>query len=334
MSKSSSKYLLTLMAVAALSACGGGGSDTVVQLPALVTPYSQTTVKNVAGLGLLIVRTEASQVQNEQAFFALTLKSVINSSTGGSIPSTTASCASNGAGGGSFTLGITKSGVYAGLRANDTVSLLFSACDFGGTGSTASPTLNGAAVLTSKNTYSSLPAAFSIQYDVATTNFDLISSASKLRSNGIQAVTFDATVAGTGLPEINVVAGSTGYSSAFFSPATASAANLTNTLKSGGAIYSKLGAGSTFISGVNGIIDVLVSSGALSFTLATNTRLSGSNASGAAVPTAGNLSTKDNALNLQTVTTIQGSNATVQADTNQDGSLDSTVTTPYVFLII
>ena len=229
---------------------------------------------------------------------------------------------------------ITKSGSYSGLRANDSLSLVFNSCVFGSVGVSNGITLNGAATLTAKNAYSSLPAAFAVQYDLATTNFDLILSGSKQRSNGTQSVTYDAIAAGTVLPELTVVAGSNGYSSGYFSPASATSANLTTSLSSGGTIYSKLGVGSTFISGVNGMVDVTVSSGALSYTLATNSRLTGSTASGVAVPTSGNLSAKSNNLNLQTVISIQGLNATVQADTNQDGSLDSTTTTPYALLIL
>lgn len=323
------KRSVACLAIVGLSACGGGGGTTA--LPVLVTPYSQSDVKAAAATGLLLVSISASRAQAEQAFFAGVLQGFINAPAGGSLAATIIPCVLNGVGSGSFTASVTRAGIYAGLRTNDTLNLTFNSCTFGGA---TGLTLNGSTTLTSGNTYTSLAPAFLVQYNVVTTNFDFITATGKIRSNGSQSVTFDATAAGTSLPEIATLAGSAGQSSSLFSPAAASLPSITNTLRSGGAIYSKLGTGNTFISGVNGVIDVATNAATQSFTLATNTRLSGSNASGSAVPTAGNLSSKNNTLNLQTIVSIQGLNATVQADTNQDGTLDSTTTSSYALLIL
>ena len=329
---SSVKRSFVYLAVASLSACGGGDStNTPPAAPVQVTPYSQSDVKTAAATGLLLVNLSATQAQVEQSFFAALLEGFINAPAGGSLAATTIPCAVNGLGSGSFTTSVTRAGIYAGLRTNDILNFTFNSCVFG---SAAGLTLNGSTSLTSGNTYTSLAPAFLIQYNVVTTNFDFITSAGKIRSNGNQSVTFDARTAGTSLPEISVLAGAAGYGSSFFTPATATVPSISNTLKSGGTIYSRLGTGSTFVSGVNGVVDIVTSSGMQSFTLVTNTRLSGSTASGSAVPTAGNLSAKNNTLNLQTVVSIQGLNATVQADTNQDGTLDSTTTSSYALLIL
>ena len=326
-SKSGVRRLFGCLASVALTACGGGGSSTPAVV-ATVTPYPASLVKNTAGLGVLIVQSEGAQVQIEQAFFAPFLQGFVNASTGGS-GSGSASCAVAGVGSGSLSNTVTKSGTYSGLRAGDSINLTFTSCSFG----TATLVLNGSATITPKNNYASLPAAYLLQYDLKTTNFDITYSGAKFRSTGLQSVTFDATAAGETLPEINVTAGSGGYSSSYFSPAAAVSANLTYALGSGGTIYSKVSAGNNFTYGVNGNVNATSGLSTLPYIIVTNTRLTGNSASGSPVPSAGNVSAKNTALNLQTVTAIQGLNATVQADTNQDGTLDSTTTYSYLALI-
>ena len=315
-------------ALIGLSACGGGGDAAPAVSPPAVQPNTQATAVLVAKLALVTVEGLSGNANAEQAFFANFLKAVVNSSTGGSssggVP---ASCATGNAGGGTFGFTVTKVASYPGLRVGDSVSITFTNCNFG-----ANPlTLNGTAVLTAQASYSVAPAyplpdAFRLQYQLSTSNFEFITSVQKFRSNGIQIVDYNATAAGTGFPEINVASGQTQYSVAIFSPPTSALPTVGFSLKPTATIYSKLSLGNGFVSGVSGNVDVTGSSGVVPLTLQMNTRLAGSNVAGRSIPVSGDFSAKENVLNLQTRTLIQGLNATIQADLNRDGVVDSTST--------
>lgn len=317
-------------ALIGLSACGGGGGGEAAAVvpPPAIASNTQAAAILIVKLGLLTVENLTTTAVVEQAFFANFLKAYVNSSTGGSvIAGVPASCVTGGSGKGTLNSTVTKAASYPGLRAGDSVSLNFTNCALGA----STLTLNGTAVITVQAIDSAtaaypLPDAFRLQYQVSTTNFEFITATQKTRSNGVQIVDYNAIAAGPSFAELNITPGQTPYSAASFSSPTSASPVVIFSLKPAGGLYSKLSPGNAFVSGVSGDVDVTSVSGLVPLTLLTNTRLAGSIAAGRAIPIAGDLSTRENNLSLQTRTAVQGLNATVQADLNRDGVFDTTNT--------
>jgi hypothetical protein len=322
------QFASTTLLASLLSACGGGGGDAPAPAPVAATTkiYGQVDAKAVAGLGFLTNEFLFLQTLSEHAFFASLIQGYSTEAASGSSPAVTESCATGGVGSGSITVSTSKAGVYVGLQTNDSLSFAFDACDFGD-----GVLLGGNAVIVSKGNYANLPANFLVQYGLTTNNFDINLGKEKLRSNGVQSVKFDGTVAGTSYPEVTSTVG-TSYAVSLFSPLTTPVPKLAIGFNAGASLYAKYTATNTFVSKVDGVITASTSTGDVPLSLSTAVPLSGSVTGGRPIPTAGTLRVKSAVLNLQTETMVQGTSAQLKADSNGDGTLDLTFNTTYIAL--
>jgi hypothetical protein len=315
--------LLLALSVAACGGGGGGGTATIATPTTKI--YGQTDAKTVAGTGLLTSELLFAQVQIEQAFFGGFIQGFSTGVASGSASASTLSCVSAGLGSGTLTVSTTKAGVYVGLQTNDSVNITFNACDFGGNGLV----LNGNTVLVSKGSYANLPINFSVLYSLTTTNFDMIFGGVKNRSNGVQNVAFNATVAGVAFPEVTSTV-ATSYSLESYSSSTAKVPAITFKLNTGTVVYAKYSSTNAFVSKLDGgVTGTPTTSGAVPLIISTPTPLAGTLTGGRPVPTVGVFRVKGVDLNLQTETTVQGISAVLKADSNGDGTLDLSFNTTY-----
>ena len=308
---------------------GGGGTNTTNAAPRV---YTQTEAKPVAGLGLLTVDVLSGYTLAEQGFFANFVQgfSAAGSTPIGSSPTVSIPCASGGSGSGSFTIGISKSGVYAGLKTNDTLNLSFSGCALSGTGLT----LNGQASIVATADNLNLGSNFLAQYRLTTGNFEMSIASGKFRSSGTQNIRYNATAAGPSFPDLSsTMVGN--FMLGFFIPANSAVAAITLNLNTGAVLTSKINTSNTFLTSFNGSLQASTpSSGAVSSTISTGTPLGGSSVAtaGRSTPTSGVLNVTDTTLNLATSATLAPVLATVRFDSNGDGSMESTFTSTYTAL--
>ena len=319
-----------LALASAVMGCGGGGGGTTTTT---VVPriYTQTEAKLVAGLGLLTVDALSGYAQVEQAFFANFVQafSSAGSAPVGSSPTVSIPCASGGSGSGNFTVGVSKSGVYVGLKINDTLNLSFNGCSLSG----SSLTLNGQASILATADNLNLGPNFLAQYRLTTGNFEMSIASGKFRSSGTQNIRYNATAAGSSFPDLSSTIVNN-YAFSFFNPASAAIATVSLNLSPGAVLASKISTSNTFLTSYNGTAQATTPSGTTSSTIATVSPLGGfSNvATGRATPTSGILNATETTLNLATSTTIQPVTVFVKFDSNGDGSLESTFTSTYAAL--
>jgi hypothetical protein len=338
------KFTATLIAMSALVACGGGGGDAPATTPAPVntaTPppaggaattaiYTKDDAEDVAGLGFLASELITQRAQIEQPALAYFAQGFLSSktATGSSVP-TTVSCATASGGSGTLTATVTKSGTYVGLKTNDKIDVSFNNCNYG-----AGDVLNGRLVATSQADYADLGASgtgFKFNFQLASINYQQALSTTRIVSNCVQNVQFDAT-ASANYPKLTSSTASI-CSTKFFTPALATTASLEITLNMGATVTSQFtSAGANYSSTVDGAIALSVPPETISLILATPVPVTGAVTSGRLVPAAGVLRVKDFDANLQTESTVQGSMVQVKADTNRDGTLDLTFSTTYSML--
>jgi hypothetical protein len=334
--KLSNTFILRTTALAIASVvvgCGGGGGTTTASTTTTVAPrvFTSSEGKLVAGLGLLTVDALSSYAQVEQSFFANLIQglSAAGSTPIGSSPSVTIPCASGGSGSGSFSAGVSKSGVYVGLKTNDTVNLSFSSCALSGTGIT----LNGQAIITATADNLNLGPNFLAQYRLTTSNFEISVASCKFRSSGTQNIRYNATAAGGSFPDLASTVTSN-YAFSFFNPTSAAVATVSLNLNPSSVLNYKVSTSNTFVTSFTGSVQSTTQSGTTSSTISATTPLSGpwTQTAGRSNPTSGVLNVTDVTLNLATSTTIQPVAVFVKFDSNGDGSLESTYTTSYTAL--
>ncbi len=312
----------TLFASAALlAACGGGGSSSPAPAP---VAFSTAQVKALASIGVNTAELLFVASSVEGAFLGDTFNGFATGVASGSSSVSNLSCISAGAGAGSFSVNLTKSGVYIGLKSNDTLALIFNGCRFG----TSTMTLNGQVVITAIGTIQNLSTTnYSIAYTANSSNLDFTVGPVKFRSNGTQFIALDTTAGGLIAPNIKATAG-TGRNIGFFNAITDLAPTINYALSSNTAIIANLTA-TTYVSKTDGAISVSTPSGTIPISFANSVAFSGAAGSAGLSPTAGNLQVKDTSSGLLTQVTVQGPTVTLQADTNADGTLDSTINTTY-----
>lgn len=320
-----------LALTSAVVGCGGGGGGNTPTTVAAPRLYTSTEAKLVAGGGLVTVEALSGHMQLEQAFFANFIQgySAAGNTASGSSPTITISCASGGSGAGSFSSSVSKSGVYTGLKSNDTFNMSFNGCSLPGTGLT----LNGQAVIQATADNLNLGSNFLAQYRLTTANFDMSIGSSKFRSSGAQNIRYDATAAGPSFSDLSsTVVGS--YVYGIFNQASATTASVNVTLTTGAVLNTKTTTSNTFVTSFNGSLQSSTSAGAFTSTISTAAPLSGpsNSTTGRPIPTSGILNATDTTLNLATSTTIQPVAVFVKFDSNGDGSLESTYTTTYTAL--
>ena len=318
-----------------LSACGGGSDSSVQPAPLLQTPYTRAEAKTVAGLGLLTAELLAREITTQQTFFAGILQGLSSTSSNSTPTSLPISCntAVSGVttpGSGSFTLTVNKAGSYVGFRAGDVLTSNFNNCTF--TGSTTA--FSGQISLTATATLANVGPNALISYRAATTNFSVADNTAARRtvSNGEHTVSFDTTLGGFVYPESLAVV-SAPFTLALYPNLGSGSPSLTFTMGPQANVFFNPTASSRFATRINGDVSTASSSLTVFLRFLTSTALTGSSASGRAVPSAGLLQTTDTGRNLTTQTNISGLNATVLFDSDRNGSLDASFTDSY-FLIV
>ena len=189
-------------------------------------------------------------------------------------------------------------------------------------------TLNGQVVITAIGTIQNLSTTnYSIVYTANSSNLDFTVGPVKFRSNGTQFIALDTTAGGLIAPNIKATAGKD-RNIGFFNAITDLAPTINYALSSNTAIIANLTA-TTYVSKTDGAISVSTPSGTIPMSFANSVAFSGAAGSAGLSPTAGNLQVKDTSSGLLTQVTVQGPTVTLQADTNADGTLDSTINTTY-----
>ncbi len=225
-------------------------------------------------------------------------------------------------------MGATKSGVYVGLKTNDTLTMSFNGCSLPG----SSLTLNGQATIVATADNLNLGPNYLAQYRLTTTNFDFVIANSKFRSSGTQVIRYNAT-AGVSFPDVLSTAASA-YIFSYFNQPTATTAAVSLNLNTGAVLSSKTNTSNTFTTSFNGAVQASTPSGTVNTAIATLTPLSGPStpSAGRTVPTSGVVNVIDSTLNLATSTTVQPVSVFVKFDSNRDSSLDASYTTTYTAL--
>lgn len=313
------KVSASLVAVAALTACGGGGGDSSAP------KYSQGDVKNIAQLGPLTAVVTGDKVTLGLSLLGVHLQS-FSAETGGSRTLPTATCAVNGAGGGTFTTTLNKSAVRTGLIAGDSITTVYSNCDFGGSGMV----INGTSKLTAQSSVVNLSDDnYQVNYQAELTGFSIKRSGITTNLNGITNATSTSVSRNS-------------YTDSFSVPAGRSfSANLLG--GSGGPFTMTFAAGTTFTGTdvsspnsasrkIDGTVSISVGSTSGSAIITTPTVLSGTlNASGVFIATSGVITTKVD--DLATSATVSGNTVTVSGDSDRNGSLDLVFSTSWTSLI-
>jgi len=316
--KSAVKIITASIGLSLLAACGGGGGDTN-STP--TTIRTQSDVLTVASLGILSASLTGTDIAPDLGMLGALVQG-LSSVASGSLAAPASSCIDNGAGSGTFTVTLSKSGTYTGFNAGDQISLNFANCDFGGIGYVINGpvklTLQSAAVnLTSDN--------YSVSFQADTT--------------GLSTTLGGVGVAYTGTTNVTTgTSNGTTNSASFTVPAgTSLTANLTGGSSALSLVYN---GGTTFsatdVASPNSASRALngsVSTGGVALVISTPTTLAGTTSSGAFVASSGVINTKATALNLATSTTLSGLIASVNGDTNGDGTLDLAFQSTWSILI-
>lgn len=289
--------------------------------------FTLAQIKEVAAVGLNSAEILWGATQIETSFLSSLLAGFGTGPASGSstVPVTT-SCISGGVGSGTFGGAVTKAGSYAGLRANDTISLTFANCKFG----TDPVTLNGSFLATALADISNLNTTnFNLNFAVTTTNFEYKTDGVKLRSNGTFTATANTLVGGSAGLSATTVAGS-GRSFNFFTSVNDTNPSFNLTLGSGTTIVANKTVNKTYTSKTDGNITGSTAAGPVPLTFVNSTPLTGNFASTSTiVGTGGVIRVTDTELNLLTEVTVLGVIAVLKGATLPTGSLDLTTTTTY-----
>ena len=165
------KLVSTCVALAALSACGGGGGDDSV---ATTNIYSQANVKNVAGLGALVLQITDSRTVSGMSFLGGSVAALATDDAAGA--QTVSIVCSSGTG----SAKVTKPVAHVGLKQDDEVLFVYDRC-VGANGFL----LNGTAKLTLKDTASVASSGdLSANFKADVTDFEVTTNGSSLRYEG------------------------------------------------------------------------------------------------------------------------------------------------------
>lgn len=310
-----------LMAMAALSACGGGGDD-----PAPSSfKATQADVKNVASLGVLTSALTGTRVAPGLDSLGATLQE-LSTDTGGSrsVPSTT--CVSEGAGSGSFSAEVVKTAAHTGFTTGDKITLVYDKCDFGGQGYV----MDGTVTVTSQSAAVNLPSDnYSVSFETNATGLSIKFDGLTTRYNGLANVVAGATSATAVTTSFTVPAGRT------FDIVLSMAQPTFSMTYGAGTTFARTEDTANQSSSVklDGAVNAGAAIGTVPLVIATPTKLEGTTSEASVfVGTSGVIATKSTAQNLATSTTLNGANATVSGDTDGNGSLDLVFDTTWVAL--
>jgi len=309
------KFVCSCIAAAALGACGGGGGD---DSSVGAHNYSQVDVKNVAGLGALVLEITNSRAVFGMSFLGGSVAALATANAAG-VQTVPLACGS-----GTGSAKVTKPAAHAGLKQDDEVLLTYDRCA-GANGIL----LNGTAKLTLKDAASVASSGdLSASFKADVTDFDVTTNGSTLRYGGQFDFAFSTT------DSLNVSGGSFTVPSGqalIVKAMSGSASAFTMTYGAGLKFEAAdVGAPNSATRKFNGPVVAAIPaypSGTLTFatpTVLTGVRVAeGSNVSFS--PRAGVLNVSlasQGTQTLATSSTVNGSGVTVSGDSDGNGSLD------------
>ena len=306
------KIIGSTIAVAALSACGGGGDS-----GATPSKFTQAEVKAVATLGLLAVEGSGGVVSLGFAYMGGLMESLAGDSGGSRSIDLTAMCTS-----GTTRLDVIKTAVRTGLISGDQVTVTADQCAVAGTGFV----LNGVTKLTAQNTLAArVGGNYVLSFEAAMTGFTFTADGKTTQFDGVANAAVDVTGDGNTT------------SVGFAVPAGRTFSAMTTPYEAGKALPAisiTYGAGTTSVASevsapnnasrkLDGSITLSTGGApAMSLVISTPSILLGTTATGPFVATSGVIDTKATDENVATSTTVSGVRATVSGDTDGNGSLD------------
>jgi hypothetical protein len=314
------KPIVAATAIAALSACGGGG-DSGTPTPAAGVKYTQSDLFSVAQISALTVDGSGSSIKRATDYLGAFLQGFSTDPLGSR--SSSVSCVINGAGTGTATSTISKSAVRVGLAVADQISTTYTNCDFGGLGFV----LNGTVKLTAQSAAANLVANnYQVSYEAILTGFSIKQNGVTTNYSGIVNAVSSQTNGNSSSASITVP---TGQSFSVTIP------NLTTVYASGAALVANESVSPNSANRkLDGNLSYVTAPGTLQIAVSTPTLLAGTiNAAGRFIATSGTFNARDTIRNITTSTTVSGNNASVSGDTDGNSSLDFVFSTPWTQLI-
>jgi hypothetical protein len=305
------KIVGSAIAIASLSACGGGGDSS-----APPRRFAQTEVKAVATLGALAVEGSGQVVSLAVAYMGGLLEALSTDSGGSRSVDMTATCTT-----GTARLDMVKATDRIGLEPGDEITLVADRCVVAETGFV----LSGTVKLKPLNSIAAaVGGAFAVSFESSMTGFSVTYGGVSTQYDGVANAVFD------------MAGGGAAASVSFAIPDGRTLSTTALALDPGkpwSALSIEYGPGTNYEGSdsavpnsatrkLEGAVTVKNGKAMASMFISTPSTLSGTSTTGFFVATSGVLNAKEVDENLATSTTISGVKASVSGDADGDGSLE------------
>jgi len=305
------KIVATSIAIATLSACGGGGDASSPP-----SRFTQADVKGVATLGAQAIEETGQGAALGFAYWGGWVEAMAYDSGGSRSSDASGMCTT-----GTARVEVVKSAIRTGLATGDQVTLAADNCAVAGAGIVVS----GVVKLTAQETIVAPSGGdFTLRFSADATGFSYTNASQSVQLNGV-ANTVIAFSGGGNTTALSVAVPDGHSLSALLTAYQAG--------KALPAISVEYGAGTTFdvsdtstpnsaTRKLNGVVVMSAAGASMRLAISTPSALLGTTSTGLFVPSSGVINTTTTDENLATSTTVSGVRASVSGDSDRDGSLD------------